>query len=322
MKLCVYGKLCTDAEATSFVAREKHLNWDDARIFLAVATAGSYAGAARGLGLTHPTIGRRIQHLESTLGGRLFDKSGQGAALTPLGEGLLEPAQAMEQASEGFRITAREATGPKGVVRISCGSPMLSFLVEHLSDLYASYPELRVELDDSTDYVNLSRGEADVAIRSKLPETGALRVKKLIGADMAIFASHEYLMAYPFDPSEPLARYDWIVHDERMSHYPYMRWLMPKLAPTSPRLRVMRRYNQLEAMVSGLGLGMLPVVEGARFKALKQVTPAIPELRFSQYILAQEANLRSSRVRLLWGWLSDLVKHHGSAFECAYKNQK
>ncbi|MEH6630113.1 MAG: LysR family transcriptional regulator [Halopseudomonas aestusnigri] len=298
------------------------MNWDDARIFLAVAAAGSYAGAARDLGLTHPTIGRRIQHLESTLGGRLFDKSGQGAVLTSLGEGLLEPAQAMEQAAEGFTTTARETTGPKGVVRISCGSPMLPFIVEHLSGFYNSYPDLRIELDDSTDYVNLSRGEADIAIRSKLPETGALKAKKLVDADMAVFASHEYLMAHPFDPLEALARYDWIVHDERMAHYPYMRWLMPKLAPTSPRLRVMRRYNQLEAMVQGLGLGMLPVVEGARFPALMQVTPAIPELRFSQYILAQEATLRSSRVRLLWDWLSDLVNSHQSTFECTYKNQK
>ncbi|WP_419903824.1 LysR family transcriptional regulator [Kiloniella sp.] len=300
------------------------MNWDDAKIFLAVAAAGSYASAARELGLTHPTIGRRIQGLESTLGGRLFDKSAQGVVLTPRGEELVEHAEAMERAAGRFKSTARESTGLRGVVRISCGSPMHSFIVAHLPDLYLRYPELRIELDDSSDYVNLSRGEADIAIRSRLPETGALKVKKLVHADMAIFAGHGYLARHPFHVTRDLsdfdwenynwANYDWVVHDERMSHYPYMQWLMPLLAKRPPRLRVMRRYSQLEAMINGIGLGVLPVIEGGRFTELGQITPALPQLRFPQYIIAHETNLRSSRVRLFWDWLTDTVKQHRNDF--------
>lgn len=145
------------------------LSWDDLQLFLAVAEAGSLTAAARTLGIGQPTVTRRLAELEYRLGGSLFRRAVTGATPTELGVRLLEPARKMaEWAGEARRQAARVRTGPAGVVRVSAPPMGAAYLLAPLAgQLLLEGSALRLEVDSSVRYVDLGRGEAELALRGR-----------------------------------------------------------------------------------------------------------------------------------------------------------
>lgn len=174
------------------------MDWDDLRIFLAVARTDSLSGAGKRLKIDPATVGRRIARLEDAVGARLFSKSPQGYALTDEGTQLLPHAERVESALDG----ASEAlTGPEGLmgqIRIGAPDGCANYLLPQvLARICDSNPGLEVQIVALPRVFNLSRREADMAIAVSRPEAGRLTVQKLTDYRLHLAASRDYLHRAP-----------------------------------------------------------------------------------------------------------------------------
>ncbi|MEP5730065.1 MAG: LysR family transcriptional regulator [Sulfitobacter sp.] len=180
-------------------------NWDDLRLFLAVARAQSLSGAGKQLRLDPATLGRRMARLEKALEAALFVKSPQGYVLTPAGEDLLTRAEAAEQA---MRLATAEVATPSdqliGQVRIGAPDGSANYLLPQVcAQLTAEHPGLEIQIVALPRVFNLSRREADMAIGVSAPQAGRLVVHKVSDYLLHLAASEEYLADHP--PIESIA---------------------------------------------------------------------------------------------------------------------
>jgi DNA-binding transcriptional LysR family regulator len=171
------------------------MNWDDARMFLAVARTGQILSASRRLGVNHATLSRRVSALEEALKTRLLVRRTNGCDLTAEGEVFLRAAERIEtemlaaQASIG-----RIDTALAGTVRIGAPDGFgVSFLAPRLGRLTARHPELKIQLVPVPRSFSLSQREADIAITLERPEQGRLVSSKLTDYTLGLYASRDYL---------------------------------------------------------------------------------------------------------------------------------
>lgn len=179
----------------------KNDNWDDLRLFLAVAERGSFSAAARLLKLGQATLSRRMAEFEAAWGEPVFERSSLGARLTPLGRKLLPTARAMaEWAAEAQvqhsgmgRISAMQ-----GKVRVAAPPSIAYDLLAPLAaDIRKVHPGLQIDVLSSVKLLNLSRGEADIALRTVAPQDADLLCLDSISAPIKAYASHAYVQGLP-----------------------------------------------------------------------------------------------------------------------------
>lgn len=174
------------------------MDWDDLRVFLAVARAESLSGAGKVLRVDPATVGRRIARLEEAMGGRLFAKGPQGYALTNEGARLLPHAERVEVASEGAAEALDDVRaggqGLTGQIRIGAPDGCANYLLPQvLAEICADNPGLEVQIVALPRVVNLSRREADMAIGVSRPTAGRLMVQKLTDYRLHLAAHGDYL---------------------------------------------------------------------------------------------------------------------------------
>jgi len=174
-------------------------NWDDLRIFLAVARGESLSAAARLLRMDPATVGRRVARLEQGLGHPLFGKSPQGYALSEAGARLLAHAEAAEQALGQGVQALRGAEGTlSGQIRIGAPDGCANFLLPQVcAAISADNPDLDLQIVALPRVVNLTRREADMAIAVSAPSAGRLLVQKLSDYRLHLAASRDYLARHP-----------------------------------------------------------------------------------------------------------------------------
>lgn len=185
------------------------LNWEDLRLFLAVAETGSLSAAARQLRLGQPTLSRRIAELEAQVGASLFVRLAQGCKLTEAGERLLPAAQRMaDWANEADQCIAMP-TRPAGKVKIAAPPGIAVEVIAPLAaDIRAQYPDLHIEALSGVQVLNLARGEADISLRTTRPNDPDLLCLASVICPMAIYASADY--AAKLSHEATLAQLDWI----------------------------------------------------------------------------------------------------------------
>ncbi|XXX81715.1 LysR family transcriptional regulator [Sorangium sp. So ce134] len=232
--------------------------WDDVRIFLAIHRHGSLGQAGARLGLDTSTVSRRLTALEATLGARLFDRTREGLVPTRIAELVLPAAEAMEAA---HRRLARDASGAEadaeGVVRLSVAPGFAnSFVVPTLVRLRARHPRIRIELDASVRALDLTRREADLALRSVRPEGAELVVKKLASARWVAAASAE--LAKDAGRLEAWDALPWIAWDRDLGSFPPARWLARHAPGAEIALRTSFFMSQIAAAEIGLGAVLVP----------------------------------------------------------------
>ncbi len=186
------------------------VDWADIRVFLAVAETGSISAAARRLSVGQPTVSRHIADLEYRIGARLFLRAATGASLSAAGERLVAPARKMaEWAGEVSRAASSAERAPEGIVRVTAapgvafevGAPFAAWVREKL-------PKIRIELLASTHYLDLGRGEADLALRMRKPNTPDLVTVETLEHTVGVYVSKRYPKKLPKKPA--LADLDWI----------------------------------------------------------------------------------------------------------------
>jgi DNA-binding transcriptional LysR family regulator len=174
------------------------VDWDDLRVFLAVARAESLSAAGKGLKIDPATVGRRIARLEEVTGARLFAKSPQGYALTEAGTRLLPHAEAAERASLAAAESLSGPGGLTGQIRLGAPDGCANYLLPQvLARICDANPGLEVQIVALPRVFNLSKREADMAIAVSRPEAGRLTVQKLTDYHLHLAASRSYLAAHP-----------------------------------------------------------------------------------------------------------------------------
>jgi len=174
------------------------MDWDDLRIFLAVARTDSLSAAGRRLKIDPATVSRRIARLEDAIGARLFTKSPQGYALTEEGARLIPHAERAESALDGAREALTGPEGLQGQIRIGAPDGCANYLLPQvLSAICDANPGLEVQIVALPRVFNLSKREADMAIGVSRPTAGRLTVQKLTDYKLHLAAHRDYLAAHP-----------------------------------------------------------------------------------------------------------------------------
>ncbi len=174
------------------------MDWDDLRIFLAVARAESLSGAGRRLAMDASTVGRRIARLEGAMGTPLFAKTPQGYALTQQGGRLLPHAEAAERALIGMNDALAGDGTLSGQLRIGAPDGCANYLLPQIcAGIVDAHPGLEIQIVALPRVLNLSKREADMAIAVSPPDTGRLMVQRLTDYQLHLAASEDYLKAHP-----------------------------------------------------------------------------------------------------------------------------
>ncbi len=204
------------------------LDWDDLRIFLAVARGESLSTAGRVLKRDPATVGRRIQKLEQSLGAQLFAKSPQGYALTDAGGRLMSHAERAEQAvAEGSHDLAGQGAGLSGQVRIGATDGCASFILPQVcANIAAAHPGLELQIVALPRVINLSKREADLAITVSPPPTGRVTAQKITDYHLHLAASRDYLaQADKITRKQDLGKHRMVGYIQDMIFYPELDFL-------------------------------------------------------------------------------------------------
>lgn len=271
--------------------------WNDLRYFLAVASEGSTLAASRLLKVNQSTVQRRIGEIEKSLGLRLVERGANGYRLTPAGQSVLASAQAVAAAVGKFEDICAE-TAHAHVLRLTCPEPIAARLTTSgfLGRFQARYPDLRVEFVLADRYIDLAKGEADVAFRSGDTD-GVLMGRKVANSVWAIYASSAYLERNGAPASvEEIAQHSVVAFDASMSGHRLSQWLSEVAPNANVAARCGSVLGLVSAVKSGVGIAALPTPLGDGDPDLVQILPPVPELNRAWRLLCHPDVRRLYRV--------------------------
>jgi DNA-binding transcriptional LysR family regulator len=286
------------------------VDWDDLRVFLAVARAGSFSAAARVLGVAQPTVGRRIAGLERSLGARLFVAAATGQSLSRTGQMMLARAEQMEAAAlAAERVATGRDAGLRGRVVITASEWLVGgVLGPLLGPLVGEHPGLELELVADARHLNLARRDADIAVRPSRFEQAEVVQRQVGVLAFGLYASDGYLARRGApDFAAQCEGHELIAMSESLTKIPDVEWL-PQIAA---RARIAVRTNGREPMVAmaaaGLGLACLPRFLGDRAPNLRLLPTPVPGPR-RQLWLGVHRDVRSvPRVRASAAFLAEAL---------------
>lgn len=293
------------------------MDWNDLRHFLALSRTGSVRAAGASLGVSHSTVLRRVQSLETELGTRLFDRSRDGYSLTLAGHEMVATAEAMEaQVAELARSLSGRDERFAGPVMLTCCDVYISdLLIRELTPFLEEFPEIELGISNDSRSYDLSKREADVAIR--ILARGSSPPEHLIGRRLAPVTVCSYLARAHEnrDPKVDESRARWVAFDDRSflteilksscySHLP--QWGSVSSLPLA-----------VQATRAGLGICKLPTYVGEVEASLRRLDP--PELLhvadlwlLSHTDLRDNARLRETRRRIVSAFESHMAVFDGT----------
>jgi DNA-binding transcriptional LysR family regulator len=278
-------------------------DWDDLRLVLAVFREGTLSGAARKLGVTHSTVFRRLGAIEERMGARLFKRFRDGYTPTPAGETAAESAARLE---DEVLTLERRLSGqdlrPSGTVRITTTDTLGTILMRHLPAMRALYPEIQFEIAISNAMADLTRREAEIAIRPTLKPPDILVGRRVADIAHAIYGSRTYLSRRE---DKGLSAHDWIGLDDTLANTVIARWMHQNLQGAQITCRVDALPASRDAALAGLGLAVLPCYVGDPAAALRRFTPkTLAEPRSALWLLTHGDLKRTTRIRATLDFLA------------------
>ena len=292
------------------------MNWDDVRIFLAVARAGQILGAARRLGINHATVSRRVAALEADLKVRLFRRLTTGSELTPAGERFLEVAERMEAEMIAARADlAADGDEVSGTVRIGAPDGFgVAYLAPRLGALTSQYRELSVQLVPVPRSFSLSRREADIAITVDRPSEGRLVAGKLVDYTLGLYASKHYAAEHGLPTrAEDLTAHGLVGYVADLVIDPALDYA-PEFSPDwNARFSVSSALGQVEAVRAGAGIGILHSFIARDHDDLIRVD-AIPSIRRAYWLVYHESVRPLRRIQAVSSFISRIVERDRAIF--------
>ena len=238
-------------------ATHYRLDYPDLSLILALVRGGSLARAARLLQVDVSTVFRSVRRLEAALGQPLFEKSRSGYLPTSLAQALAEQAERAEQALEAARVGVEQGGEViSGTVRLTCSDSVLqALLLPALARFMPAYPALTLELSTSNDFANLSRRDADIALRLTRTPPEHLVGRNLGNVTFRVCAGATYLRSVNADD---LAAMTWIAPDDFLPDHPTVAWRRQHLPGVVPAYRCNSMLSVTELVRAGLGVAALP----------------------------------------------------------------
>ena len=275
-------------------------DWNDLRFFLAVAKEGSTLAAARALGVNQSTVQRRLADLEAQLGQRLVERLPSGYQLTELGTAILPHAKAVAASAQDFEQALRDlGRAHVGIIRVTCPEPIAFRLTQSgiLDRFHAKHPGLQVEFVLSDQYVDLAKGEADVALRSGDTDDNVLVGRKIADSLWAIYASRQYIERHGAPATvADLARHPLIAFEESMSKHRIMSWFKEVAPHATYAARNTSILGLISAAKAGVGVAPLPMALGDVEADLVRVLGPVPELTRAWRILTHPDQRHPARI--------------------------
>ncbi|MEL7125050.1 MAG: LysR family transcriptional regulator [Pseudomonadota bacterium] len=276
-------------------------DWNDLKYLLALARTGRLRAAGRAVGVSDTTVARRIKALEAAVGVPLFVRGMSGHyAPTDAARDILVHAEAIELENTLLRETLGQAAERvTGSVRISAVPIVVNrILVPALPALSDKHPQLAVELVPAAQNLDLSKREADLALRFARPETGGLRTKaqRLGSLTFGVYAARSG------------DRRAWITYDDAHADLPQARWLdrMARAEDAQAPLRVADAETALEAVAAGLGRTLLPKRIADADQRLRRVPADAPLPARDIWLLSHADHMARGSVAAAKAWLIDL----------------
>jgi DNA-binding transcriptional LysR family regulator len=290
------------------------MDWDNLRYVLAVADAGSLAGAARQLGVNHTTVLRRLGAFEEQLGVRLFERLPTGYVLTAGGEELIAAARDID---DTVTTLGRKLTGQdlrlSGTVRVTTTDTLMgSILPEILAAFRAAHPGIQIEVALSNSMLNLSRRDADVAIRPARNPPEALVGRQVARIAFAVYGSPDYLAKRP---AADLAAHQWVAPDDSLADTSVAAWLRAELRESEITLRADSLLALRQAAAAGFGLAALPCYLGDTSQGLVCVHPPISAMETALWILTHEDLRHTARIRAFIEFVAGALSRHRALLE-------
>lgn len=287
------------------------LDWDLIRYFLAVARSGSTLTAARELRQSQPTVARRISALEEAVGAALFDRRQAGYRLTEDGCALMPEAEAVEAAVLRFREQAHSRKRRiAGTIRLTTFDMFEEMgMGQALHEFSQRYPDVTLEIVVTERYLDLGKGEADIAIRAgQRPESGPYVCRLLSEDYWTLYCSRDYADAH----GQPASMADLGAHtvlggEGHLATIAPFRWLDAQ-APDAPiRYRYNNVPNLIASVASGLGVSMLPCAFVDDRPELIRCVPPPAELRTEIWLIAHERMRQEPRIRAMMDFLASFA---------------
>lgn len=272
------------------------MNWDDVRIFLAVARSGQILAAARRLELNHATVSRRVAALEEALRCKLLVRRTNGCDLTREGETFMRAAERMEaemlKARADVGMTDSAVTG---TVRIGATDGFgVAFLAPRLGQLTEQHPDLKIQLVPVPQSFSLSRREADILITVDRPQAGRLVTRKLVDYALGLYASETYLQRHGTPATAAaLSSHRLIGYVEDLVISPQLHYRSTFAEDWRSGFEISSVLGQVEAVRAGFGIGILH-----KFLARPHadLVPVLPDLKADRaYWIVYHETLRNIR---------------------------
>jgi DNA-binding transcriptional LysR family regulator len=289
------------------------MNWDNMKVFLAIAGQGGLNKAATELGIHHTSCARRIKAFETEMGVKLFDRLPSGYALTQAGESLYQSGQIIRQE---FNTIETDLAGKD--LRLEgdiCLTIPLGFalhlLMPHLRDFTAQYPDVNLEINMTYAMKDLANREADVAIRHVDNPPDSLAGKRVARVFKAAYASTEYLRTH--DPQKDPQGCHWLGWGRAANH---LQWAGKVKYPDIPvKADMYSDVLQLEAVKKNIGIASLPCFLGDLAAGVQRIDNSDPSQGDWVWVLAHKDMVRNAKVRILMEFLHASFQTHKNALE-------
>ncbi|MGY2169412.1 LysR family transcriptional regulator [Pseudomonas gingeri] len=278
------------------------MNWDDARMFLAVCRESTLRGAARVLGVDQATVGRRINALEKALDATLFLRTSDGYALTALGEAALHSVEKMERSAQDLQ---RQIQGQddrlSGIVRVSTTDSLaIDFLIPAIASLHEKHPDVRVQLDASTQFLSLARRETDIAVRNARPDSPDLIARRIARWPVGLFASQAYIDRHGIpEPGGLFEGHDLVLYQ------PYLQNQKDMTLASEPlgRGRIVTTLSSSllvrRSIAAGIGIGEVPVYIGEKHGLVHLWPQCTRPLPYDVWLVTHADLRHTARVRVV-----------------------
>lgn len=293
------------------------MNWDDVRMFLAVARSGQMLAASRRLGVNHATLSRRVSALEESLKTQLLIRRTNGCELTMEGEVFLHAAERMETEMLAAQAqVGRIDTAIAGTVRVGAPDGFgVSFLAPRLGRLTARFPELRIQLVPVPRSFSLSQREADIAITLERPEQGRLVSSKLTDYTLGLYASEAYLSVHgtpgSIDGLKPHRRVGYV---EDLIFTASLNFTGEIMRNWDASFEISSATGQTEAVRSGAGIGILHNYIARQYPELVRLLPET-SIRRAYWTTYHESARDLVRVRTVASFLQEIVREDPGLFD-------
>ncbi len=279
-------------------------DWEDVHFFLELTRLGSLSAAARALGVTHATVGRRIAALEAILRVQLFDRRGGKFTLTPAGESAAAAAGIM---ADGAHAIRRMSGGPRdavvGKVRVTATEVFGSFfLMTRMRDLVAQNPGLEIELLIHQRNLSLARRDVDLAIRHARPDGASIVTRKIADYASNFYADRAYLEARKGEPLDFIGFTDEVANQPTAMH-------TIRAAGNHQRysLKVNTLFARLAAARAGLGVGIVPKFVAHQYPDLVQVDVGVEPLVRELWLVAHPDVRAVARLRVTFDYIASAI---------------